>query len=102
DDRPADLAGDGLDGLEVAGRGDGEAGLDHIDAEVAQGAGHLELFGEVHAGAGRLFAVAEGGVEDDQAVVGHGKGLRTKAKPRATRSRGRSASGNGWCRLKRD
>ena len=44
--------------------------------------GDLELLGEVHAGAGRLFAVAQRGVEDDElagrrgAVVGHEQGLR--------------------------
>src|SRR5581483_8655978 len=32
----AELAGDGLDGLEVAGRGDGEAGLDDVDAQLDQ------------------------------------------------------------------
>ena len=34
-----------------------------------EGVGHLQLLGQVHAGAGRLLAVAQGGVEDDQAVV---------------------------------
>src|SRR5262249_33248768 len=34
--------------------------------------GHLELFREVHAGARALLAVSQGGVEDDQTVVGHG------------------------------
>ncbi len=84
---PVDLAGDGLDRLEVAGRGDGEAGLDHVHAEFLERVGDLELFGEVHAGAGRLFAVAECGVEDDElagrrgAVVGHEQGLRKGKNP---------------------
>ena len=69
---PWTCAGDGLHRLEVAGRGDREAGLDDVHAEVAEGVGDLELLGEVHAGAGGLLAVAQGGVEDDQAVVGHG------------------------------
>ena len=38
-----------------------------------EGAGHLELLGEVHAAAGRLLAVAQRGVEDEDAVrVGRG------------------------------
>ena len=39
DHRALDPAGDRLDGLEVAGRGDREAGLDHVDAEPARAAG---------------------------------------------------------------
>ena len=52
------------DGLEVAGRGDGEAGLDDVDAQVDQRLGDLHLLGQVHARAGRLLAVAERGVEN--------------------------------------
>ena len=71
DDRPCDLAGDRLHRLEVAGRGDREARLDDVDAKVRQRVGDLQLLGEVHAGAGRLLAVAQGRVEDHYAVVGH-------------------------------
>ncbi len=71
DDGALDLAGDGLDRLEIAGRGDGEAGLDDVDAQLLEGVGHLELLGQVHAGARGLLAVAQGGVEDDEALVGH-------------------------------
>ena len=64
------------------GRGDGETGLDDVDAKVAQGVGHLKLFGQVHAGAGRLFAVAQGGVEDqDAAVIGHGESSIERKSP---------------------
>ena len=73
---PCDLARDRLHRLEIARRGDGEAGLDHVDAEVLEGVSHLELLAEVHAGAGRLLAVAQRGVEDDQAVGG-GRGHET-------------------------
>ena len=45
DDRAFDLAGDRLDGLEVAGRGDREAGLDDVDAEPRELMGDLELLG---------------------------------------------------------
>ena len=65
---PWTCAGDGLHRLEVAGRGDGEAGLDDVHAEVLEGAGDLELLGQVHAAAGALLAVAQRGVEDDDAV----------------------------------
>ena len=62
------FAGDRLHRLEVAGRGDREAGLDDVHAEVVEGVGDLELLGEVHAGAGRLLAVAQRGVEDQDAI----------------------------------
>src|SRR5262245_32150986 len=45
------LAGDPLDGLEVARRGGREAGLDHVDLEAHQLAGDLELLGRGEAGA---------------------------------------------------
>ena len=48
---PSHLAGDGLHRLEVARRGDGEAGLDDVHAEVLERVGHLQLLGQVHAGA---------------------------------------------------
>ena len=42
-DRALDLARDRLDGLEVARRGDREAGLDHVDAEPRELLGDLDL-----------------------------------------------------------
>ena len=60
----ADLGRDGLDGREVVGRGGREAGLNDVDAEARERARDLELLGGVHGGAGRLFTVAERGVED--------------------------------------
>ena len=68
DGRAGDLGGDGADGLEVALRGDREPGLDDVDAERGQGAGHLHLLGLVHARARRLLAVAQGRVEDPDPV----------------------------------
>ena len=61
---PRILCGDRADRLEVAGRGDREAGLDDVDAEVGQRPGDLQLLGQVHARAGRLLAVAQRRVED--------------------------------------
>ena len=66
-----DLAGDRLDGLEVARRGDREAGLDDVDAQPRELVGDLELLGRVQRDARRLLAVSQGGVEDENAVVGH-------------------------------
>ena len=63
-----DLAGDGADGFEVAVGGDGEAGLEDVDAEGGELVGHAELFVVVHGAAGGLLAVAEGGVEEDDLV----------------------------------
>jgi len=71
DDRAIDLARDRLDRLEVAGRGGGEAGLDDVDAQIGQRAGHAQLGGFRHRKARRLFAVAQRGVEDANPVVDH-------------------------------
>ena len=68
DDRALDLAGDRLDRLEVAGRGDREAGLDDVDAEARELLGDLELLAGVQRDAGRLLAVAQRRVEDEDAV----------------------------------
>jgi|GEM_PF-5776136 len=66
----ADFSGDGEDGLEVSVGGDREAGFEDVDAEVGDFVSHAELFGVVHGAAGGLLAVAEGGVEEDDVVVG--------------------------------
>ena len=68
DHRALDLAGDLLDRLEVAGRGDREAGLDHVDAEAGELLGDLHLLGGVQGYPGRLLAVPQGGVEYVDAV----------------------------------
>ena len=64
----ADLAGDGADGVGVALGGDGEAGFDDVDAEVRELVSHAQFFVVVHGAAGGLFAVAKGGVEEDDLV----------------------------------
>ena len=72
DARSLDLAGDRLDRLEVVRRGDREAGLDDVDAQLGELAGDLELLGPVQGRARRLFAVAQRRIEDvDVAVLGH-------------------------------
>ena len=68
DDGALDLAGDRLDGLEVARRGDREAGLDDVDAQPRELVGDLELLGRVERDARRLLAVAQRRVEDQDSV----------------------------------
>jgi hypothetical protein len=68
-------AGDFRHGFEIALRGDGEAGLDDIDAQSVQNVGDFQFFFKTHRGAGALLAIAQGGVEDIDAV-GSGGGLR--------------------------
>jgi hypothetical protein len=76
DHRAADFAGDGADGFGVALGGDGEAGFEDVDAERGDLVGHAQLFSVVHGASGRLFAVAESGVEDVYAVgLGGDRGL---------------------------
>ena len=82
-DEPADhrvlgALGDLVDGGEIALRGDRKAGLDDVDAHVVEQLGDLELLLVRHGGAGALLAVAQRGVEDEDAVLlgrrlrGHG------------------------------
>src|SRR5262249_42244106 len=63
DDRPVNLVGDGLHRLEIARRGDGEAGFDDVHAEILQRVGYLQLLSQIHAAARTLFAVPQGRVE---------------------------------------
>jgi len=65
--RPFHRLGDFADRLEVAGRGDREAGLDHVDPQVGEGLGNLHLLAQIHACPGRLLAVAERGIENHNA-----------------------------------
>src|SRR5208282_4492915 len=77
DDGAADDGGDGLHGLKVAVGGDGESGFDHVDTETVELMGHAQLFLVVHAATGRLFSVAQGGVENGNADLwGHGSPSR--------------------------
>ncbi len=72
DGRLGDDLGDTAHGLEVAVGGDREAGLDDVDPHLLEDPGQLQLLVERHGGAGRLLAVAHGGVEDDDAILGVG------------------------------
>src|SRR5229473_1936640 len=72
--RALDLAGDRRHRFVIAGRGSREARLEHVDTERLERARHPELLLQVHAGAGRLLAVAQAGVEDDDSVAAAGFG----------------------------
>src|SRR5215467_13871985 len=72
--QPADhgllgAAGNFLDTVEIPLRGDGKARLDDIDAHLVENFGDFELLLEGHGGAGALFAVAQGRIEDHDAVA---------------------------------
>ena len=68
DHRILGAAGDLLHAVEIAFGGDGKAGFDDVDAHFIEQLGDLELLVEGHGGAGTLLAVAQGRVEDDDAV----------------------------------
>ena len=57
-DRAADRSGNLADRFEIARRRDGKAGFDDVHAQFDQRLGHFQLFGQVHAAAGRLLAIA--------------------------------------------
>ena len=65
---PLDLFGDGIDGVEVALRGDREASFDDVDAHRGKLVRHPQLLVVVHRAAGGLLAVAQGGVKEDDLV----------------------------------
>ena len=74
DHRAVNLARDRLHRLEVARRGDREARLDDVDAELRELLRDLELLGLVQRDAGRLLAVPQRRVEDSYVIriaVGH-------------------------------
>jgi hypothetical protein len=70
DGQALDLFRDSPNGVQVARRGGREAGLDNVDPQPLELAGDLDLLLGVHRRARRLLAVAQGGVEYDNAL-GH-------------------------------
>ena len=60
----ADLLCDGLDRQEIVGRSGRETGLDDVDTEAGKRTRDLQLLTRAHGGPRRLFAVAQGGIED--------------------------------------
>ena len=59
-----DLASHRLGRFQVAGRGDGEACLHHVNAKLLDLPSQPEFFVPVHRKAGRLFAVPQSGIEN--------------------------------------
>ena len=68
DARALHAFGDREDRLEIAFRGHRETSLDNIDAHRVEEARHLQFLLEGHRGAGGLFAVAQGRVENDDGL----------------------------------
>jgi hypothetical protein len=68
DDRSLNLFGDNAYCLSVAGAGDRETCLDHIDTETRELLRDLKLFRSVESDPWGLLTVAESCVEDDYSV----------------------------------
>ncbi len=66
----ADLGGDLLHRGEVAGGGDREPGLDHVDAEAGELVRDLQLLGARQRRARRLLTIPQRGIEDRDSI-GH-------------------------------
>ena len=66
--RSLELAGDLRHGGKIALRSDRKARLDDVDAHVVEEVGDLQLLLEAHGGAWALLAVAQGGIENEDAV----------------------------------
>jgi len=60
--------GNFVDGGKIPFRGNWKSGLDDIDAHGVEDFGDFKFLFMRHRGAGRLLAVAQGGIEDDDAV----------------------------------
>jgi hypothetical protein len=69
DDRTAHFARHKIHRFPIASGGDREAGFDHVDPEVRERFRHPQLFRLRHAATGRLLAVAQRSVEDEDAVI---------------------------------
>ncbi len=63
-----DLGSHGAHGFLVAGRGGGETRLDDVDAQLFQGVGHLQLVLDAQRKAGRLLAVTQRGIENENSI----------------------------------
>ena len=70
DPRPADLLTYSAYRVEVTVRRGGKSRFDHIDAKLLQLAGNNYFLFNGHARAGRLFAIAERGIENLYYVIG--------------------------------
>ncbi len=77
-DGAADHCGDGLHRFKITVGGNGKSGFDHVDTETVELVRQAQLLLMVHAAAGRLFSVAQSGVEnfDADLLRGHGPSLK--------------------------
>jgi hypothetical protein len=87
-----DLLGDLVDRAKVALGRDRESSLDHVHAHLLEQIGDLQLLGDGHRGARRLLAVAQRGIEDDDAVFVRG-GVAPRRGGYGTRRLGRHGPG---------
>ena len=55
------------DGFESPSEAMAKPGLQNVDAEGGDLVGHAQLFAAMHGAPGRLLAVAQGGVEEEDA-----------------------------------
>ena len=62
-----DFRGDGLDRFKITRAGDGKAGFNDVHPKLLEGTGNFEFFRQIQRGAGRLFAIAQRGVKDQDA-----------------------------------
>ena len=69
DHRAADLGRDAAHRFGVGGRGNREAGLDDVDTKGVELTGELQLLGRAQRKAGRLFAVAQRRVENQNPLL---------------------------------
>src|SRR5581483_8088783 len=87
-DRPADRRGDRSHGFKIAVRSDGKSGFNDIHAEAIQLPRKAQLFFHIHAAAGGLLAVSQGGIKDSYACAFHaqtsmsGKAFIVRRQPR--------------------
>src|SRR5687768_900931 len=68
DDRAMDFASHEMHRLPIAARGDWETGFDDVDPELGERLRDPQLLRLRHAAAGRLLAIAQRGVENEDAV----------------------------------
>src|SRR5262245_4597655 len=68
DTRAPNVPGDTLHGVEISGGSDRKAGFDDVHTELLELARKAQLFFGVHATTGRLLAIAQRSIENEQAI----------------------------------
>ena len=75
-----DVVGNRLNRSEVARAGDGKASLDHVNAQTLQRLSDTQLFFAGHGRTWALLAIAQSGIENNDAVVAAHAGFLTDAQ----------------------